>query len=75
MAASKQAANGQLPGLSGPDDAAPEAHSATGTELTADGRKRNIRSDAAILVSSDDNEPVENQSSWISKAFKSINPF
>ncbi len=31
--------------------------------------------DAYTLVSSDGSEPVENQSSWISKAFKSINPF
>ena len=31
--------------------------------------------DAYTLVSSDGLEPVENQGSWISKAFKSINPF
>lgn len=31
--------------------------------------------DAYTLVSSDGLQPVENQGSWISKAFKSINPF
>jgi outer membrane protein assembly factor BamD len=31
--------------------------------------------DAYTLVSSDGLEPVESESSWISKAFKSINPF
>ena len=31
--------------------------------------------DAYTLVSSDGSEPVENQGSWISNAFRSINPF
>ncbi len=31
--------------------------------------------DAYTLVSSDGLDPVENQGSWISQAFKSINPF
>ena len=31
--------------------------------------------DAYTLVSSDGSEPLENQGSWISNAFRSINPF
>jgi hypothetical protein len=34
-----------------------------------------VVADAYTLVSSDGLQPVENQGSWISKAFKSINPF